>query len=159
MIKSRRLRWSGHVAKMEIANFNRKETFRKERTILEWILNKYLSKRGIRLIWLRIGMIGEPLWMQHWTSGFYKPWRLTHCPDYIIMTCRALRDIVIHSPHIYKNSVKWIDIAMQAGLHENINMQIPEESVTWNMLQCIAELLCSLHFNNTLWNECLFNAL
>ena len=22
---------------------------------------------------LRIGIIGEPLWMRHWTSGFHKP--------------------------------------------------------------------------------------
>ena len=25
------------------------------------------------LIWLKIGVIGEPLWIQHWTSGFHKP--------------------------------------------------------------------------------------
>ena len=30
--------------------------------------------RGIGLIRLRIGIIGEPLWMRHWTSGFHKPW-------------------------------------------------------------------------------------
>ena len=23
---------------------------------------------------LRVGIIGETLWMQHWTSGFHKPW-------------------------------------------------------------------------------------
>ena len=31
------------------------------RTILEWILKKSVSIRGIGLIWLRIGIIGEPL--------------------------------------------------------------------------------------------------
>ena len=33
-----------------------------------------LSMRGIGLIGLGIGIIGEPLWMRHWTSGFHKPW-------------------------------------------------------------------------------------
>ena len=28
----------------------------------------------IGLIRLRIGIIGEPLWMLHWTSGFHNPW-------------------------------------------------------------------------------------
>jgi hypothetical protein len=31
------------------------------RTILQWILNKELLTRGIGFIWLRIGIIGEPL--------------------------------------------------------------------------------------------------
>ena len=30
--------------------------------------------RGIGLIRLRIGIMGESLWMRHWTSGFHKPW-------------------------------------------------------------------------------------
>ena len=30
--------------------------------------------RGIELIRLRIGIIGEPLWIRHWTSGFHRPW-------------------------------------------------------------------------------------
>ena len=30
--------------------------------------------RVIGLIWLRIGIIREPLWMRHWTSGFHKSW-------------------------------------------------------------------------------------
>jgi hypothetical protein len=45
-----------------------------ERTILECILKKYVSIRRIGLIQLRIGIIGEPSWMLHWTSGFHKPW-------------------------------------------------------------------------------------
>ena len=31
------------------------------RTIVEWILNKYVPIRGIELIRLRIGIIGKPL--------------------------------------------------------------------------------------------------
>ena len=34
-----------------------------ERTILEWILKKYESIRGIGFVRLRIGIIGEPLQM------------------------------------------------------------------------------------------------
>ena len=26
------------------------------------------------VIWLRIGITGEPLWILHWTTGFHKPW-------------------------------------------------------------------------------------
>ena len=78
VIKSRRLRWSGQC----YLNFNRytcrKEIFRKARhrwrTILEWALKRYVSMRGIGLIRLRIWIIGEPLWMRHWTSGIHKPW-------------------------------------------------------------------------------------
>ena len=35
------------------------------RTILEWILTKYVSIRGIGLIRFRIGITGESLWMRH----------------------------------------------------------------------------------------------
>ena len=35
------------------------------RTILEWMLKKWVSLRGIRLIRLRIEIIGKPLRMQH----------------------------------------------------------------------------------------------
>ena len=44
------------------------------RTILDWTLKKYVSLRGIGLIRLRVGIIGGPLWMRHWTSGFHNPW-------------------------------------------------------------------------------------
>ena len=27
-------------------------------------------------MWLRMRIIGEPLWMRHWTSGLHKPWGL-----------------------------------------------------------------------------------
>ena len=40
------------------------------RTILEWTLKRSVSIRVIVLIRLRIGIIGEPLWMQHWNSRF-----------------------------------------------------------------------------------------
>ena len=35
------------------------------RTVLEWTLKKSVSIRGIGLIRLRIGIIGEPLKMRH----------------------------------------------------------------------------------------------
>ena len=63
VIKSRRLRWAAHVARMEerMSTFNiltgkpaGKRPF--GRTILEWIL-----KKGLGLIRLRIGIIGELL--------------------------------------------------------------------------------------------------
>ena len=75
VIKSTRLRWAGHVAKMEkrsssifkILKVNLQERDLQEgldvdgKTILEWILKKYMSIRGIELIQLGIGVIGEPL--------------------------------------------------------------------------------------------------
>ena len=41
--------------------WERGKSGREGRTILEWILNKQASIRGIGLIRLRIGIIGEPL--------------------------------------------------------------------------------------------------
>ena len=71
MIKTRRLRWAGHVARMEedksALKISTGKPTRKRplggqgvdgRTVLEWILKKYV---GIGLIRLRIGIIGEPL--------------------------------------------------------------------------------------------------
>ena len=73
-IKSRRLRWAGHVARMEEGRSAFKILTGKPtgkgplgdlgvdgRTILEWTLKRYVSMRGIGLIRLRIGIIGEPL--------------------------------------------------------------------------------------------------
>ena len=37
-------------------------------------INLKVSIRGIGLFRLRIRIIGEPLSMQHWTSGFHKSW-------------------------------------------------------------------------------------
>jgi hypothetical protein len=74
VIKSRRLRWIGHVARMEEGRGVFKiltgklkgkgplgRPRRRGRTILEWTLKKYISIRGIGLIRLRIGIIGESL--------------------------------------------------------------------------------------------------
>ena len=75
MIKSRRLRWAGNVARMEEGRDSFKILLRKPtgkrplgksrltygRTILAWTLKKKVSIPGIRLIRLRIGVIGEPL--------------------------------------------------------------------------------------------------
>ena len=38
-------------------------------------LKEMAINRGIGLIRLRIEIIGKPLRMQHWTSGFHKPLR------------------------------------------------------------------------------------
>ena len=78
VIKSRRLRWAGHVASMEEGRsafkiLTGKPTGRDlweglgvdGRTILEWTLKRLVSMRVIGLIRLRIGIIGEPLWMRH----------------------------------------------------------------------------------------------
>ena len=63
--------------KMLIGKYTRKRPLEgiglDERTILEWTLNK-LSLRGIGLIWLKTGIIGEPLRIWHWTSRFHKAW-------------------------------------------------------------------------------------
>ena len=42
-----------------------------KKNICEWI---GLVSRMDGLICLRIGIIGEPLRIRHWTSGFHKPW-------------------------------------------------------------------------------------
>ena len=70
VIKSRRLRWAGHVARMEKGRSAFKIVTGKPtgkiplvdgRTILEWTLKRLVSVRGIGLIRLRIGIIREPL--------------------------------------------------------------------------------------------------
>ena len=72
MIKYRLLRWAGHVVRMEegmgwFQNFNRytrkglQEGLGVDwRTILEWILKKQVSIRGIELIRIRTVIIREP---------------------------------------------------------------------------------------------------
>ena len=75
VIKSRRLKWEGHIARMadNRSDFRiltgtltggrrplgRPRRRREEK--LEWILNKQVSMRGIGLVRLRIGIIGELL--------------------------------------------------------------------------------------------------
>ena len=74
VVKPRRLRWTGHVARIEKGRsafklLTGKPTGKRPlgdlgvdgRTILEWTLKRYVSMRGIGLIRLRIGIIGEPL--------------------------------------------------------------------------------------------------
>ena len=74
VIKYIRLRWARDVARMEEGRSAFKILTGKPtgnrllenlgvdgRTILEWILNNWVSIRGIELIRLRIGNIGEPL--------------------------------------------------------------------------------------------------
>ena len=73
--------WAGHVARME-----------EGRSAFKILTGKPTGKRPlgsprrrwedniriweIGLIRFRIGLIGEPLWMRHWTSGSHKPWLL-----------------------------------------------------------------------------------
>ena len=74
MIKSRRLRGAGHLARMEegmnaFKILTGKPTGKGPlgslgidgRTILKWTLKRYVSMRGIGLIRLTIGIFGEPL--------------------------------------------------------------------------------------------------
>ena len=76
VIKSRKLRWASHVARMEegrsafkiltgrptsTENRSLGRPRRRWEAILEWILKKCVSIRGIGLIWLRIGIIAESL--------------------------------------------------------------------------------------------------
>ena len=73
MIKSRRLRWAGHVARMEEGRsafkiltgkhtgkrLSGRPECRWGGAILKWSLKKKVSLRGIGSIRLRIGIIGE----------------------------------------------------------------------------------------------------
>ena len=75
MIKSRRLRWVNHVARMEEGrsafkiltgkNLQEKILWRglgvDGMIILEWTLKKWVSMWGIGLIWLSTGIIGGPV--------------------------------------------------------------------------------------------------
>ena len=74
VIKFRRLRWAGTIARIEeVTNafkiLTGKPTGKRlledvdvnGRTVLEWNLRRLVSIRGIGLMQLRIGIIGEPL--------------------------------------------------------------------------------------------------
>ena len=68
MINSRRLKWTGHVARMEEGRSAFKSLTDKPRgkrssarPRSRWTLKKYVSIRGIGVIQLRIRIIGEPL--------------------------------------------------------------------------------------------------
>ena len=81
-IKSRRLRWTGHEPEWKkvgvLSKFSQVHPQERDlrglrvdrRTILEWILKKWVSIPGIGLIWLRIWIIGE-LFGRHWSSGYH----------------------------------------------------------------------------------------
>jgi hypothetical protein len=82
VIKSRRLRWAGHIARMEESGSGFKIITGKptgKRTLgrprCRWEDNIRMDledigiNAGIGLIRLRIGIIGEPLWMRLWTPG------------------------------------------------------------------------------------------
>jgi hypothetical protein len=72
VIKSRRIRWAGHIARMGekknaykvLAEKNLKETDHSKelnvdgKIILEWVFRKSGGKVWIRFIWLRIGTSG-----------------------------------------------------------------------------------------------------
>ena len=86
VIKSRRSRWPGHVARMEEvrSTFNiltgtptGNRPWGRPRRRWENNIRMYLEEIGISTRkWVDSaleGIIGEPLWMRHWTSGFHKP--------------------------------------------------------------------------------------
>ena len=62
-MKSRRLRWEGHVSRIYEGNPKGKRHLKSSRLILKENLKMGLkvSICGIGLIWLMIGVIGEPL--------------------------------------------------------------------------------------------------
>jgi hypothetical protein len=85
VIKYRRLGWAGHVARMEdcrsafkilTGTHTGKRPLGRPRRRWEDNIRMNLKEIGIGigLIRLRIGIIGEPLCMWHWISGFHKPW-------------------------------------------------------------------------------------
>ena len=87
VIKSTRLRWAGHVARLEESRCafkiltskpTGKRSLVRPRRRWEDIIIMDLEEIGINAgNWvdsLRIGIIGEPVWIRHWTYEFYKPW-------------------------------------------------------------------------------------
>ena len=88
VIKFRILRWVGHVAwteqdmsafKMLTGKPRRKKPLGRPRPRWEDNIRMDLKEIGVNtrtriwLIRLRTEITGVPLWMQQWTSGFYKP--------------------------------------------------------------------------------------
>ena len=55
------------------------------RKILEWILKKQVSIRGVGLIWLRIGIIGEPF-----ECGSEPPCSISHGDSYLVNTLQSM---------------------------------------------------------------------
>jgi hypothetical protein len=90
VIKSRRLRWAGHVACMgemwgaHSALMGKPEGRRplgRRRRRWEDNIKMDLREVGWRartgLIWLRTGTGGKLLWIRLWTFGFHKMWRIS----------------------------------------------------------------------------------
>jgi hypothetical protein len=84
-IKSRRMRWAGHVARMGEKRNTYRSLVRKQegkrplrrlrlggRIILGWILEKWDGVMCTGLVWLRIWTGGELLWIRYWTFGFHE---------------------------------------------------------------------------------------
>ena len=84
-------------------------------------LKKYESIEDVGLIWLRKGIIGELFWMQHWTSGFQKPFNY----DTIIIG-KEIRKTVIKMEARYFYNIKirkmrhWRNLATNTELGKNL---------------------------------------
>ena len=87
VVKSRRMRWAGHVARMgEDRGVQRVLVGKPEgkrprgdqdidgRIILRWIFRKLEGVVGTGWSWLRIGTGGGHLWVRWRTFGFHKCW-------------------------------------------------------------------------------------
>ena len=85
VVKSRRMRWAGHVARMgEDKVVHRVLVGKPEgrghwgdqdvdgRIILKWIFGKLEGLVGTGWSWLRIGTVGGYLWVRCGTFGFHK---------------------------------------------------------------------------------------
>jgi hypothetical protein len=85
VIKARRMRWAGHVARMgEVRGAyiilvgwpeGRRPLGtprRRWKDNINWILGKWGLGMWIGLIWLRVGTSGGVLWTRWWTFGFHK---------------------------------------------------------------------------------------
>ena len=109
VIKLRRLRWTGHVARMEegrsgfkilTSKPTGKRPLWRPRRRWEDNFRMDLKEIGINtrngIIWLRIGIIGEPLWKRHWTFGFHRPWSYLVRICYIILEICLLKDFLIN---------------------------------------------------------------
>jgi hypothetical protein len=85
VIKSRRMRWARHVARMGrgevltgfwLGGLKARDHWKDQgvdgRITLRWILGRQGSMGRTGFGWLRIGSIGELLWTRWWTFGFRK---------------------------------------------------------------------------------------
>jgi hypothetical protein len=82
IMKSRRMRWAGHVARMREKRNGyrllvgkpegRRPLGRPRRSWVGWILWRWDGVMWTGLVWLRIGTGGELWWIRYWTFGFHK---------------------------------------------------------------------------------------